>query len=169
MAGVPQLNVFQECGKLKSSTALSTVEDISNILSKFFTRDSEEISGTAVEGVHPVIAVNLNEENDALDIESAKKLLATVSRYSPAYGARLTECEEKAAETLQSLVGSIDSEEINECRWFGSIDRTRLPTMLPEVFTENDHDYWQDWIGFFLVCVWPDQRTLTYLIGMDSD
>jgi hypothetical protein len=169
LAGVPELNLYQECGTFKSSQSLSTSEEVAAVLSKYFTDDSEELGdGKSTTNVYL-------DEDCCITGEGALGILNIVASHSPAYGKMLVNSEEKAIETFKSMQPELDPQQEGDadmkdkCTWYGSVDNDKLSRICLYGFPIGDQDYWRDWIGFILICIHPDQRTVTYVVGADSD
>ena len=161
MVGVPEMNVYCECGKMKSHADLNTSEDISACLTKYFSSDSEEL----FENDGSITDVNLDDEC-ILTFNEASQIMSCIAHHSPAYGMALTDCDAKGILTMSSMQSDNDAD---KCTWYGSINNEKLHRICPNGFPEGNDVYWQDFIGFLLICVWPDKRTITYLVGADSD
>ena len=161
MVGVPEMNVYCDCGKLKSHSDVNTIEEISACLTKYFSTDSEELC----EGDGSTTDVNLDDEC-LLTPNEASQIISRIAHHHPAYGGPLTDGDAKGIETMRSMQSENDTD---TCLWYGSTDNEKLHRICPKAFPEGNGNYWQDFIGFLLICAWPDKRTITYIAGADSD
>lgn len=164
MAGVPEMNLFAEGGALVSDIDLTSPAEIAAVLNQYFKVDSEEMEGETI---------NLDVSCE-LTSAGALSVLQVVAAHNPAYGAPLEDATTKALETFHSMqhAGQNNTEEdADACLWYGTCDvhDDALSSICPGIFTDDPNTYWKDWIGFVCVCVHPDKRTVSYLIGADSD
>lgn len=172
LAGIPELNSFRDFGTLKTSEILSSSEEVAAVLSKYFTSDSIELASFGDDTTD----VHLNEDC-RITSEEALGILNQVAAHSPAYGARLVNSEEKALETFKSMLPEPefdpehegDNDMKDKCTWYGSCNSDKLSQICLDGFPIGETCYWSDWIGFILICVHPDQRTVSYVVGADSD
>ena len=161
LAGVPEMNSFAEGGAMVSNEDLSSPAEIAALLTQYFMVDSAVIKEKTL---------NLD---DSCKITSAEAftVLQTVAAHIPAYGVPLGgDTRAKAADTFYSMqhAGQNIPEE-DACLWYGSCDCDKLPAICAGVFTTDEGNYWADWIGFLIICVHPDKRTVSYLLGADTD
>jgi hypothetical protein len=80
---------------------------------------------------------------------------------------------EKATETFRSMQPpghpEGEEEEGHKCTWYASLDPEKLSVVCSSAFPTGDGETWAQWIGFLVICVHPDKRTVSYVIGADND
>ena len=162
MAGIPEMNLDAEGKSFKSSEELHEPTDVASVLGNFFATESDTAGGKGSDVV-------LNLENCLISSQAALGVVKYVANHSPAYGNSLEDADAKALETFNSMHGGTSEEDAQGCTWYGSTDPDILPNTFPEFFATGENEHWQDWIGFFLVCVREDKRTVSYIVGADTD
>jgi hypothetical protein len=164
MAGIPEMNLFAEGKSFMAAEELLSPAQVASALGHFLATESDEMGSSSSNIV-------LNLEHCLLTTQEALQTITRVSHHGPAYGQKLVDADAKALETFKSMHGGSDenSTDAEGCTWYGSVDFDQLPLILPELFGGDDKSYWQDWIGFFVVCVQADKRTVSYIIGADTD
>ena len=58
--------------------------------------------------------------------------------------------------------------EPDSCEWYGALTNSGCDDIIPDYFGEG-MEYWKDFIGYVVVCVSSDKRTVRFIIGCDTD
>jgi hypothetical protein len=162
MVGIPDMNICAEGKSFMAAEELLSPAQVASALGHFISTESEEVEPSSS---------NIVLNHCLLTAQEALQTITTVSHHRPAYGQKLVDADAKALGTFQSMHGGSDDNSIDaeSCTWYGSVDFDKLPLIFPALFGGDDNSYWQDWIGFFVVCVRADKRTISYIFGADTD
>ena len=164
VAGIPEMNLDSEGKSFRAvEEELNEPAHVASALGHFVSTESDIVDDAGGSG----IVLNLDE--CLITSKEALKILTVVAHHSPAYGSKLEEADAKALDTFYSMHGgSSENDDAQGCTWYGSVDSAKLPNIFPKYF-DDDESGWKNWIGFFVVCVRADKRTVSYVLGADTD